>query len=155
LIHAEDIAEGQRVEFGVHTVSREEILSFGRAWAPLPLHADERAAASGPFGGLIANGIHTMGIYQRLAVAALWRRTAVIAGRTLREIELLRPVRPGTTLTGHLELREIRPRPNGDAMVAAHAELREAPSGPVVFRLVVDVLVSGRRREVPPPRAGN
>ncbi|WP_330346977.1 MaoC/PaaZ C-terminal domain-containing protein [Streptomyces sp. NBC_00582] len=32
--------------------------------APLPLHTDEHAAAAGRFGGLIANGFHTMTVLQ-------------------------------------------------------------------------------------------
>ena len=146
MIYAEDITVGERFAFGRHTVSREEILSFAREWDPLFLHVDEAAAAAGPFGGLIASGIHTLGVYMRLAAPAVWLHTAILAGRALREIRFPRPVRPGTTLTGHLEWREVRPRPSGDAIVVAYAELHEAPAGPEVFSILVEVVMAGRGR---------
>src|ERR1700758_1916646 len=139
-MYAEDITVGQRFPFGDHTVTREEILSFAREWDPLYLHVDEAAAAAGPFGGLIASGIHTLPVYLRLAAPAGWLHTAMVAGRSLREIRFPRPVRPGTTLTGHLEWREVRPRPSGDAIVIAYAELHEAPCGPAGFSVSVAVV---------------
>jgi acyl dehydratase len=144
VIYAEDIAVGRRYEFGSHTLSREEILGFAREWDPLYLHADEAAAEAGPFGGLIASGIHTLAVYMRLAAPAIWQHTAMVAGRALREIQFPRPVRPGTTVTGHLEWREVRPRPSGDAIVTAYAELHEAPAGPQVFSILVEVVMAGR-----------
>lgn len=145
VLYAADLTAGQRFAFGSYTITGDEMVAFARSWDPLPLHTDQAAAAAGPFGGLIASGVQTIAIYQRLAVPALWSRIAVIAGRTLREIQLTRPVRPGMTLTGHAELIEVRPRDNGDATIATRAVLHEAHGGPELFTLVAEVLIAGER----------
>jgi acyl dehydratase len=144
VIYAEDLVAPRRFELGRHTVTREEIVAFAAEWDPLPMHVDEAAAQAGPFGGLIASGLHTLGVYQRLAVPVVWREMAIIAGRTLREIRMMRPVRPDTTLTGHVEWREVQPRAAGDAVLISYAELCEAPDGPAVFSVLVELVVAGR-----------
>jgi acyl dehydratase len=117
LIYAEDLTPGQQFGFGTWTVTEEDIVAYATAWDPQPIHVDREAAAAGPFGGVIASGIHTLGIYQRLLWAALGGRLASKAGRELT-FRLLRPVRPGATLTGAAQMREIRPRPErGDAVL--------------------------------------
>jgi acyl dehydratase len=117
LMYAEDLTPGQQFPFGSWTVTEEEIIAFGTAWDPQPIHVDRQAAGAGPFGGVIASGLHTLGIYQRLMIEALGGRLAGKAGRELR-FRLLRPVRPGATLTGAAELTDIRPRPErGDAVL--------------------------------------
>jgi acyl dehydratase len=117
MIYAEDLTPGQQFLFGSWTVTEDEIIAYGTAWDPQPIHVDREAAAAGPFGGVIASGLHTLGIYQRLLWEAMGGRLASKAGRELR-FRLLRPVRPGTTLTGAAEMQTITPRPErGDAVL--------------------------------------
>ena len=86
---AEDLAVGDVVTLGTHEVTDVEILEFARSWDPQWFHLDVDAAAAGPYGGLIASGLHTMAIYQRLYVdSTQW---AAIAGRGLPEVRFLRP----------------------------------------------------------------
>jgi acyl dehydratase len=123
LMYAEDLHPGQRFQFGSWTMTEDEIVAFARAWDPQPIHVDRGAADAGPFGGVIASGLHTLGVYQRLMIDALGGRLASKAGRELR-FRLLRPVRPGVTLTGAAEMTEIRPRPDrGDAVLCWSAWL--------------------------------
>ena len=84
VLYAEDLVEGVVYELGIHRVSAAEIVEFGRSWDPLPMHVDEHAARRSPLGGLIASGIHTLAIYQRLQADALIARLAVVAGREVR-----------------------------------------------------------------------
>jgi acyl dehydratase len=117
LIYAEDLTPGQQFAFGKWPVTEDEIIAYATAWDPQPIHVDPDAAATGPFGGVIASGLHTLGIYQRLLWEALGGRLASKAGKELR-FRLLRPVRPGSTLTGAAEMRTITPRPErGDAVL--------------------------------------
>jgi acyl dehydratase len=58
-------------ETGSVTVTREEILAFGREFDPQPFHVDEDAARRSPYGGLIASGWHTAALSMRLIVALL------------------------------------------------------------------------------------
>ena len=98
MLYAEDLAVGQRFQFGSYEISEEEILRFARQYDPVSIHTDKEAAAKGPFGGLIASGFNTLAIYQRLIVEAVWTKVAGIVGRSF-EVRLFRPVRPGTRLT--------------------------------------------------------
>lgn len=134
-LYADDLQPGQRIPLGEYTLEEDEILAFARQWDPLFIHADPVAAAASPLGGIVASGLQTLAVYQRLVVAALWSRLAGGIGRGF-EIRFRRPVRPGTRLTGHVTIRSVAPRPErGDALVALAAELVDG-QGEVVMDLV-------------------
>jgi len=100
---------GEQVYF-----SEREIVDFARRYDPQPFHIDPAAAGASPFGGLIASGIHSF--------AALWggmMRAGFLNGRGIGapgiEIQWLKPVRPGDTLTmlaRVVETRASRSRPD-------------------------------------------
>ena len=56
---------------------------------------------------MIASGIHTLAVLQRLCVEALYTRWAVIAGRGLDRLRFTAPVRPGDTLTGSVQISDV------------------------------------------------
>lgn len=102
LTYGDELVLGEELDLGSHTVTEAELVEFARSWDPLPFHTEAEVAAQGPFGGLITSGVHTVAILQRLAVAAHYSRWAIVAGREIRLVKLLRPVRAGDTLTGRL-----------------------------------------------------
>lgn len=110
----EDLAVGERGEYGPHVVSEEEILEFAASWDPQSFHTDPEAAKRSIYGGLVASGIHTAAIMSRLLVRG-WALQTVAAGSPgLEAIELPSPVRPGDRLRLRLkvlDLRESRSRP--------------------------------------------
>ncbi|MGC0365316.1 acyl dehydratase [Rhodococcus sp. 27YEA15] len=106
-LYAEDITVGQAHSLGSYTVTEEEILEFAQQWDPQWFHLDVAGAEAGVFGGLIASGLHTMAVYQKLMVAGLYSQWNVIAGKNLREVKFLRPVRPGDTLTGTAVIDDV------------------------------------------------
>lgn len=106
-VYAEDLRVGERHELGSHRVTEQEILEFATAWDPQYFHVDTQAAAEGPFGGLIASGVHTVAIFQKLVVTACFRHWNIIAGKEIRDLRFPRPVRPGDELTGHVVVDEI------------------------------------------------
>jgi len=59
-------------------VDRDEMVAYGRANDPYPIHVDEAAAAASPFGGLIASGGFTM---------SLWLRLQHVNNRDLQRVE--------------------------------------------------------------------
>lgn len=69
--------------------------------------ADPEAAGRGHHGGLIASGIHTLAVLQRLCVEAFYSRWAVIAGRGFDKVRFTAPVRPGDTLTGSVVIGDV------------------------------------------------
>ena len=131
LHYAEDLQVGQVIPFGTYAVTEEEVLAFAESWDPQWFHTDVDAAAAGPYGGLIASGIQTLAIYQRLNVQAT--QWAAIAGRALRDIRFLRPVRPGDTLTGFVRVADLVPEPDRNrALLTSAGELSNADGKPVL-----------------------
>ena len=105
----EDLRSGYRVELGSYTLSKEEIVTFASQWDPQFFHLDERRAANkGYFGGLIASGVQTLAVYQRLTVGSLFRHWDVIGGAGIRDLKFLHPVRPGDTLTGFTVIEDVQ-----------------------------------------------
>jgi acyl dehydratase len=142
MLYAEDLAEGQQFQLGTYTISEDEIIRFARDYDPIPIHIDPVAAKSGPFGGVIASGLNTMAIYQRLIVDAVWSRVAGLVGRSF-EIRLRHPVRPGDAITGQSTIRSVTLRPERrDAIVIIGTELLVGDRP--VLSLVLDVLVHMR-----------
>lgn len=66
-----------------------------------PLHTDGEYAAEGIFGGPVAHGLLTAGVISA-ALAALPGDIVYLS----QELSFNAPVRPDTTVTGHVEVRE-------------------------------------------------
>ncbi len=144
-VYADDLTPGQEIPFGSWTLSEPDIIGFAGIWDPLPMHADRSAAADGPFGGVIASGLQTMAVYQRLIVDALWSHARGKAGRGF-QIRFRHPVRPGTTLTGAALVAEVNVRPDrGDAVVVLNSTLVD-PEGNVVLEVTADAILDLRPR---------
>jgi len=145
LIYADDLSSGLRAELGTHTLSREEIVEFARRWDPLPIHTDEQAAAEGPFGGLTASGVHTVAVATKLMSEGFTLRTAVTAGRGLRDLQLLKPVRPDIEMTGTLEVIETEIKEGGKGVTLWRVELTD-PEGDKLLSMEVEAGVRARPR---------
>lgn len=105
------------------TLSEDEIMEFARQWDPLRIHTDQAYAAAGPFGQVIASGLHTLCAFQRMMVDAFGYDIAHKAGHKL-ELKFRRPVRPGTTLSGRCRIEAMTLRPDrGDAWMTMHSEV--------------------------------
>lgn len=104
----EDYVPGSVFEFGHVTLSEADILAFARAYDPQPIHLDAAAAAKGPFGGLIASGVHTMAACMRLYVDHYISQVASLASPGLDEVRWPRPVRPGDRLRIRVAVAEAR-----------------------------------------------
>lgn len=99
-VYGEDLRVGQEYHLGSYTLSEDDLIEFASAWDPQVFHVDKDAAETAQYGGLIASGVQTIAIYQRLVVRDVFDRWSVIAGRSLREVRFLRPARPDDRLTG-------------------------------------------------------
>ncbi len=91
----EDFLEGDSIELGSHQVTEASIVEFARAYDPQPFHVDPEQARSSIYGGLIASGWHTAGIYMRMLVDQLLRDTASLGSPGIDELRWYVPVRPG------------------------------------------------------------
>ena len=99
---------GQQLEAGPYDVTETEVLQFATAWDPQWFHTNVEAAASGPFGGLIASGWHTCGIAMRLAADAFLRGSESYASPGLGHVKWPNPVRPGDRLRLRCTVLEAR-----------------------------------------------
>ncbi|MDO5628897.1 MAG: MaoC/PaaZ C-terminal domain-containing protein [Mobilicoccus sp.] len=143
LIYGDELELGVERDLGSHTVTEEELLDFGRRWDPLPFHTQPDVAEQGPFGGLITSGVHTVAILQKLAVEAEYSRWAILAGREIRAVKLLRPVRVGDTLTGRLTpvSRTVLDRGRVDILIEAHLRNQE---GKDVLSIDIEIVLLAR-----------
>jgi acyl dehydratase len=111
----EDYLPGSVFEYGEIRVEEAEIVEFARRYDPQLIHIDRDAAASGPFGGLIASGWHTATIMMRLLVDRFLPKAASLGAPGIDELRWIRPVRPGDVLrlrVSILEARRSRSKPN-------------------------------------------
>jgi len=104
----EDYVPGSVYEFGHASLSETEIVAFARHYDPQSIHTDRVSSASGPFGGLIASGVHTIAVCMRLYVDHYISDVASLASPGLDELRWPRPVRPGDSLRIRVTVAEAR-----------------------------------------------
>lgn len=103
-----DFFEGQVIELGPYELSKDELLQFATAYDPQWFHTDEIAAASGPFGGLIASGWHSCALAMRLVADAVLKGSESFASPGLAYIKWPHPVRAGDQLSLRITVLEVR-----------------------------------------------
>lgn len=108
-IYLDDFHDGQIIDLGSCTVSREEIIAFASQYDPQPFHTDEEAAKESIYGGLIASGWHTVALFMRLLVDGLLSRAASMGSPGVDEVRWLKPVRPGDTLRARCVVLAVVP----------------------------------------------
>ena len=121
----EDYAEGAVYEYGYASVTADEIVEFARRFDPQLMHTDPEWAATGPFGGLIASGWHTAGIFMRLYADHYLSRVASLASPGIDEVRWPSPLRPGDKLwirTTVLTARRSQSKPDR-GLVRTHGEM--------------------------------
>lgn len=107
--YLEDFRAGEVIELGSVTVEEGEVLDFARRYDPQPFHVDPDAARDSIYGGLIASGWHSCGLWMRLAVDGLLADTASMGSPGLDSLRWLLPVRPGDALRGRYTVLEVTP----------------------------------------------
>jgi acyl dehydratase len=106
----EDYEPGTVYEYGHVTVTEAEIVEFATKFDPQPIHIDPEYAKAGQFGGLIASGWHTCGIYMRLFADHYLTKVASLASPGIDELRWPAPVRPGDSL--HARITTVAARPS-------------------------------------------
>lgn len=104
-----DLTAGQEFDLGVFSLSAEEIVAFAEQFDPQPFHVDPVAAATGPFGGLVASGWHTAARVMRQLVDGLLASSASEGSPGVDEIRWPAPVRPGDRIQVRAQVVSARP----------------------------------------------
>jgi acyl dehydratase len=105
----EDYTTGAVYEYGHVTVDEAEILEFAERYDPQPIHTDPRFAADGPYGGLIASGWQSGGIFMRMFADHYLSRVASLGSPGIEELRWPAPLRPGDTVRLRVTTLETRP----------------------------------------------
>lgn len=145
----EDFAEGEVVELGTARVSEAAIIAFAEQFDPQPFHVNPVVARDSIYGGLIASGLQTLGLFTRPFVQRVLNPTVSFGSPGFDQLRWPAPVRPGDTLTGRwtvLECRASRSRPEL-GIVRGRGELRNRRDETVLTVETVNFI--GRR---PPAR---
>ena len=126
------------------TVSEEDIKLFAILSGDTnPIHLDEEYAKTTPFGGCIAHGAMCAVIISAAVATKFPGPGSIYAGQEMR---FKKPVRPGDTLTAHLELVEKKRRGN---IVLINNEIKNQ-KGETVF-LGVSTVVAPTEKVVAKP----
>jgi acyl dehydratase len=107
-LYFEDFTVGETIEIGQRTLAQDEIVAFAKQFDPQPFHVDEAAAATGPFGGLIASGWHTVSIVMRMMCDSYLLDAASLGSPGVEHVKWLKPVRPGDTIRATRTVLEAR-----------------------------------------------
>jgi acyl dehydratase len=106
----DDFQVGERFRSPGATVTESEIVSYAFAYDPQPFHIDAEAAAESPFGGLIASGMHTLGVGWRMFLQEGLLKACSLGSPGIDELRWTAPVRPGDTI--HTEAQVLKTRPS-------------------------------------------
>ena len=135
----DELSVGQDFDFGRMTITREEILDFARRWDPQPFHRDEAEAAAGPFGGLIASGLHTLSAAFGHMIRTGWVEAVSMGGAGM-DVRWPAPVRPGDEIALAARVEELAPsrsRPDRGTVRMRYTGTRAADGA-----VVLDVLAT-------------
>ena len=142
-LRAEQLPLGETLVLGSQAVTEQEIIDFASAWDPQYFHVDATAARESYFEGIIASGIHTLSIYQRLGVRGLFERYDVIAGKEARRLRFLHPVRPGDVLTCSVIVDSVEHDGHGTASVITRGTLSNQDGAHVLSVEMEALIASG------------
>ena len=105
----EDFTPGLVMRLGSTTVTREAVLEFAAQFDPQPFHLDDAAAEASLFKKLAASGWHTCAMMMRLMCDGYLNDAAGLGSPGVENLRWLKPVYPGDTLTGEMEVMASRP----------------------------------------------
>ncbi len=97
-IFLEDMDLGDVREAGTITVTADEIISFAERYDPLPMHISDVGGLATVHDSLIASGVLTIALKQRLQMS-IERNTAIIGAAKIEDLNFLKPVRGGDELS--------------------------------------------------------
>lgn len=108
-MYFDEFKVGQTYTTDSYLVSKDEIIAFAARYDPQDIHLNEQKARNGPFKGIIASGLLTLGIATKLGVQLGRITEKFICGVGCNDVRFLKPVYPSDVLTAHIEVVECIP----------------------------------------------
>lgn len=134
----DELSSGQRFDYGSFRLSEAEIIAYARDFDPQPFHTDPEAARAAPlFGGLVASGLHTMGMcFGMIMRSGVWTRISL--GGSGIDTKWPAPLRPGEEVAVASVVESVKPsrsRPGMGVAMIRHTGTRAA-DGVVVIDML-------------------
>lgn len=104
MIAFEDLTTGRVFDLGEAVAEHEEMIDFAKRFDPQPFHLDEVAAGESLFGGLVASGWYTSGLWMRRYVDNLLADSTAMGSPGGRDLSWPAPVYAGDVLRCRLEV---------------------------------------------------
>lgn len=142
-MYFEEITIGTEIEIAPAVIEKEKMLSFARAYDPIPLHTDEDYAKKTMFGQLIAPGVMSfMSVWAKFLEVDIFGEE-LLAGKSTK-IEWIRPVFAEDVLTGKAVVTNCieRNAKNGLVEVTIYAYNQ---NGELVLTDVTEAIVKKRQ----------
>jgi acyl dehydratase len=117
----EDLEEGDRFDLGSVTVERDGMIDFAEKYDPQYFHTDPEVAEDSMFGGLVASGLYTHCLFNRLLINDFMSQIDNMGGNKA-ELEWHAPLYPDSTITGYVEIAETRQSSSRDDRGYIHIE---------------------------------
>ncbi len=108
-IYFEEFEVGRKFETAARRLSEQDIIAFGKDFAPLPYHTDPEAAKDTMFGEVVAAGLHTASLAFGLFVETGVFGVCGMGSPGLDRLRWLKPVRPGDELRAVATVSEASP----------------------------------------------
>lgn len=105
--YLESFSVGDRWVSKPTVLTEAEMIAYGIANDPQPMHTDPEAAQAGPFGGLVASGWQIAALSMRVFVQSGGYGKTPVVGMGIDELRWRKPVRPGDTLVVEREVVEV------------------------------------------------
>ena len=106
--YVEDFKKGDIFDLGKHTFSEEEIVDFAKKYDPFPFHIDKNAAEKTVFSGIISSGWLTALVWLGMMHKSFLSYDTTMGSPGHEEMIWPKPVRPGDSVLGRLEILESR-----------------------------------------------
>jgi acyl dehydratase len=106
--YVEDFKKGDIFDIGEHTFSEEEIIDFAKKYDPFPFHINKDAAEKTVFGGIISSGWLTALVWLGMMHKSFLSYDTTMGSPGHEEMIWPKPVRPGDSVSGQLEILESR-----------------------------------------------
>lgn len=142
----EDFTVGRVFETGSRRITADEIIAFGKDFAPLPYHTDPVAAKDYMFGELVAAGFHTCSISFGLFIESGIFDACAMGSPGFNKLRWKQPVRPGDELSVRATVTEASPArdKNGRNLISLLFETLNQ-NGDVVLEMETRHFVKARR----------
>lgn len=134
----DQLSPGQRFDYGSFRLGEAEIIAYARDFDPQPFHTDPEAARAAPlFGGLVASGLHTMGMcFGIIMRSGVWTRISL--GGSGIDTKWPAPLRPDEEVAVASVVESVKPsrsRPGMGVAMIRHTGTRLA-DGVVVIDML-------------------